>query len=32
MGSNWTETGCVFVREEGTPIDSSTPATLFNKL
>ena len=32
MGTCWNETGYVFVREDGTPIDASTPTTLFNKL
>lgn len=32
MGSSWTETGYVFVREDGTPIDASTPTSLFNKI
>ena len=32
MGANWNETGYVFVREDGSPIDASTPTTLFNKL
>ena len=32
MGEHWKETGYVFVREDGTPIDAGTPTTLFNKL
>ena len=32
MGSSWTETGYVFVREDGLPIDTGTPSHIFNKL
>ena len=32
MGSAWTETGYVFVREDGKPIDTGTPTHLFGKL
>ena len=32
MGSSWTETGYVFVREDGLPIDTGTPSNIFNKL
>lgn len=32
MGSSWTETGYVFVREDGKPIDEGTVTQLFAKL
>jgi len=32
MGSSWTETGYVFVREDGLPIDTGTPTHVFHKL
>lgn len=32
IGSAWTETGYVFVREDGKPIDTGTPTHLFGKL
>lgn len=32
MGSSWTETGYVFVREDGLPIDTGTPTHLFRRL
>jgi integrase len=32
LGSSWTETGYVFVREDGLPIDLGTPTHLFRKL
>lgn len=32
LGSAWTETGYVFVREDGQPIDTGTPTHLFGKL
>jgi integrase len=32
MGSSWTETGYVFVQENGEPLDTGTPTKLFSKL
>jgi integrase len=32
MGSSWTETGYVFVQENGQPLDTGTPTHLFTKL
>lgn len=32
MGSSWTETGYVFVQENGEPLDIGTPTHLFRKL
>jgi len=32
LGSAWKETGYVFVREDGQPIDTGTPTHLFGKL
>lgn len=32
MGSAWTDTGYVFVREDGKPLDIGTPTQLFIKL
>jgi integrase len=32
MGEAWTETGYVFVREDGKPIDEGTVTRLFSKL
>jgi integrase len=32
VGSGWTETGYVFVQENGLPLDTGTPTHLFNKL
>jgi len=32
MGSSWTETGYVFIREDGKPIDEGTVTQLFSKL
>ncbi len=32
MGSSWTETGYVFVQENGEPLDTGTPTKLFAKL
>lgn len=32
LGENWTDTGYVFVREDGLPIDVHTPTHLFRKL
>jgi len=32
VGSGWTETGYVFVQENGLPLDTGTPSHLFNKL
>jgi integrase len=32
MGSSWTETGYVFVQENGQPLDIGTPTHLFKKL
>ena len=32
MGSSWTETGYVFIREDGKPLDEGTVTRLFSKL
>jgi integrase len=32
MGSSWTETGYVFIKEDGTPIEEGTVTHLFGKL
>jgi integrase len=32
MGSAWTETGYIFVRQDGTPLDEGTVTHLFHKL
>ena len=32
LGSSWTDTGYVFVREDGLPIDVHTPTHLFRKI
>ena len=32
MGSSWTETGYVFVKEDGTPLEEGTVTHLFIKL
>ena len=32
MGSAWVETGYIFVREDGEPLDTGTPTKLFRKI